>query len=285
MRFATSSLRARRSASTRSGGIFDVTSRERRGDGARREARRAGFLEQRGQAQKILKERSELQSHARRVAQASQRRLDDAKVFLEIAAEGDEEATPRPRPRRSRSKQPRARWSCSAMLGGEHDAGNAIVTLHPGAGGTEAQDWAEMLLRMYLRWAERHGFKAELVDVQPGDGAGIKNATVHRRRAVRLRLPARPKAASTAWCASRRSTPTRAATRRSPRSSSTRRSTTRSRSRSTTRICASTPIARAAPAASTSTRPTRPCASPTCRPASSSPARTSARSTRTRRWR
>ena len=63
-------------------------------------------------------------------------------------------------------------------LGGEHDASNAIVTVHPGAGGTEAQDWAEMLLRMYLRWVERHGFKAELVDTQPGDGAGIKNATI-----------------------------------------------------------------------------------------------------------
>ena len=63
------------------------------------------------------------------------------------------------------------------MLGGEHDAGNAIVTIHPGAGGTEAQDWAEMLLRMYLRWAERKGFKAEVVDLQPGEGAGIKNAT------------------------------------------------------------------------------------------------------------
>jgi len=63
------------------------------------------------------------------------------------------------------------------LLGGEHDAGNAIVTLHPGAGGTEAQDWAEMLLRMYLRWTERHGYRVELVDQQPGEGAGIKSAT------------------------------------------------------------------------------------------------------------
>jgi peptide chain release factor 2 len=52
------------------------------------------------------------------------------------------------------------------------------VTLHPGAGGTEAQDWAEMLLRMYLRWAERHGLKTSLIDVQPGEGAGIKSATI-----------------------------------------------------------------------------------------------------------
>ena len=51
------------------------------------------------------------------------------------------------------------------MLGGEHDAANAIVSIHPGAGGTESQDWAEMLLRMYLKWAERRGFKRELLDI------------------------------------------------------------------------------------------------------------------------
>ena len=64
------------------------------------------------------------------------------------------------------------------MLGGEHDASNAIVTIHPGAGGTESQDWAEMLLRMYVRWAERRGFKREIIDLQPGEDAGIKSATL-----------------------------------------------------------------------------------------------------------
>jgi peptide chain release factor 2 len=64
------------------------------------------------------------------------------------------------------------------MLGGEHDRRNAIVTIHPGAGGTESQDWAEMLMRMYLRWTERRGFKREVVDLQPGDDAGIKSVTV-----------------------------------------------------------------------------------------------------------
>ncbi len=63
------------------------------------------------------------------------------------------------------------------MLGGEFDRLGAIVSIHPGAGGMEAQDWAEMLLRLYLRWAERRGFKTELADLQPGEGAGIKNAT------------------------------------------------------------------------------------------------------------
>jgi len=63
------------------------------------------------------------------------------------------------------------------MLGGEHDRKNAIVTIHPGAGGTESQDWAEMLLRMYMRWTERRGFKRELIDQQPAEEAGIKSAT------------------------------------------------------------------------------------------------------------
>ena len=64
------------------------------------------------------------------------------------------------------------------MLGGEHDRKNAIITIHPGAGGTESQDWAEMLLRMYMRWIERRGFKREVIDYQPGDEAGLKSATV-----------------------------------------------------------------------------------------------------------
>jgi len=64
------------------------------------------------------------------------------------------------------------------MLGGEHDDKNAIVTIHPGAGGTESQDWAEMLARAYLRWAERRDFKVEVIEWQPGDEAGIKAGTL-----------------------------------------------------------------------------------------------------------
>jgi peptide chain release factor 2 len=64
------------------------------------------------------------------------------------------------------------------MLGGEHDRRNAIITIHPGAGGTESQDWAAMLLKMYLKWCERRGFKREVIDYQDGDEAGIKSATV-----------------------------------------------------------------------------------------------------------
>ena len=69
-------------------------------------------------------------------------------------------------------------FELQAMLSGEHDKANAILSIHPGAGGTESQDWAEILLRMYLRWAERRGYKAEINDYQPGEGAGIKSVTI-----------------------------------------------------------------------------------------------------------
>jgi peptide chain release factor 2 len=64
------------------------------------------------------------------------------------------------------------------MFTGEHDANNALITIHAGAGGTEAQDWVSILLRMYLRWAESNGFKTEFLDQQPGDEAGIKSVTI-----------------------------------------------------------------------------------------------------------
>jgi peptide chain release factor 2 len=70
-----------------------------------------------------------------------------------------------------------AKFSLSLMLDGENDANNAIVSINAGAGGTEAQDWAEMLFRMYLRWVERHDYNSDIIDFQPGDEAGIKSVT------------------------------------------------------------------------------------------------------------
>ncbi|MGB8890176.1 MAG: peptide chain release factor 2 [Candidatus Korobacteraceae bacterium] len=69
------------------------------------------------------------------------------------------------------------RLETETLLSGDNDERNAIVTIHPGAGGTESQDWAEMLMRMYMRWAERQGFQTQLYEYQPGDEAGIKSAT------------------------------------------------------------------------------------------------------------
>ncbi|MFP5527396.1 peptide chain release factor 2 [Peptococcus simiae] len=69
-------------------------------------------------------------------------------------------------------------FELETILNGDYDANNAIVTIHPGAGGTESQDWAEMLYRMYVRWAERHGFKVTILDYLDGDEAGLKSATI-----------------------------------------------------------------------------------------------------------
>jgi peptide chain release factor 2 len=104
--------------------------------------------------------------------------LEEARLFLEMAEEGDEEAGREAQAKLDELEEAQHRLDLQRMLGGENDAGSAILELHPGAGGVEAQDWAEMLLRMYLRWAERRGFKAEMIDYQPGEGAGVKSATV-----------------------------------------------------------------------------------------------------------
>jgi len=143
------------------------------------DARAAGsdFWNNSEQAQKVLKERAELLEPLAAWRKQLQE-LEDVKVFAELAAEGAADAEAEADAKLKELEATVERMELQRMLGGEHDAGNAIVTLHPGAGGTEAQDWAEILLRMYLRWVERHGFKAAVVDSQPGDGAGIKNATI-----------------------------------------------------------------------------------------------------------
>jgi len=103
--------------------------------------------------------------------------VDEAQIFLELAEEGDAEALGELRDRVEQVEAELAALELKQLLGGEHDAGNAIVEIHPGAGGLEAQDWAEMLLRMYLRWCERRGYRTELLEHQPGEGAGLKSAT------------------------------------------------------------------------------------------------------------
>ena len=102
------------------------------------------------------------------------------------------------------------------MLSGEADGMNTYLEVHAGAGGTESQDWASMLLRMYMRWAERRGFKVKLIDESPGEEAGIKSATSKSKGENAYRLVEDGSAACIVWCASRRTIPTRAATRASP---------------------------------------------------------------------
>ena len=110
-----------------------------------------------------------------RMAQA----LQDADELLEIAAdEGDEETLQAIDEDVRRLDADVAGMEFRRMFSGEMDAANAFLDIQSGSGGTEAQDWAEMILRMYLRWGERHGFKTELIEVSSGEVAGIKSATI-----------------------------------------------------------------------------------------------------------
>ncbi len=104
------------------------------------------------------------------------RRLADLNAYFELAREGENVAAEL-RSEIDGLRQELNGLETATLLAGENDRLNAIVTLHPGAGGVESQDWAEMLLRMYKRWAERRGFKFDLVDYQAGEEAGLKSAT------------------------------------------------------------------------------------------------------------
>jgi peptide chain release factor 2 len=103
--------------------------------------------------------------------------LDDAEAALELGSE-DESLLSESQALLDRVAEGVAAMELQRMLGGEHDDKDAILSINSGAGGTDSQDWAEMLLRMYLRFCERHGWKTELADLQPGEEAGIKSATV-----------------------------------------------------------------------------------------------------------
>jgi peptide chain release factor 2 len=107
-----------------------------------------------------------------------ERRLADARAMDELLSdEDDADLASELRKALDFLEHDMERVELASLLGGEYDANDAVASLHAGAGGTESQDWAEMLLRMYLRWAERDGFDVELDEVQPGEEAGIKSAT------------------------------------------------------------------------------------------------------------
>lgn len=139
---------------------------------------RPGFWDAGDQAQEILKERTGLEKLVAAFEEA-RRELEDLQVLSELGAESEDAATLEEisglLPELERRIE---QMELTRMLSGEHDACDAIFSINAGAGGTEAQDWADMLLRMYLRYFEKKGFKAEITDYQPGEEAGIKGATV-----------------------------------------------------------------------------------------------------------
>ena len=123
----------------------------------------------------MLRQRSRLQAAIDK-AEKFQRDVDDAAVLVEFASE-DDASLKELQTVLDRLELEVEEGETEMLLSGPNDTRDAIVTINAGAGGTDAQDWAQMLLRMYLRWAERRGFKTEIVDEQPGKEAGIKSAT------------------------------------------------------------------------------------------------------------
>jgi peptide chain release factor 2 len=134
------------------------------------------FWKDQAEAQKILQRRRRLEQDLDLML-SLKKKSDDLSVLIEWAEAGEAVDAEMAQALDSLDQEVQA-GEVKKMLGGEHDRKNAILTIHPGAGGTESQDWAEMLLRMYLRWMERRGFKREVIDQQPGDEAGLKSATL-----------------------------------------------------------------------------------------------------------
>ncbi len=128
-------------------------------------------------SKEVLRERSVLTKQQETIKALSSS-LEELELLLEMGQEEQDEPTLQEVKRDLGKLEKEIRKAeLQRLLGGKHDVSNAIVTIHSGAGGTEAQDWADMLLRMYLRWCERHGFKVQLLDLMPGEEAGIKSAT------------------------------------------------------------------------------------------------------------
>ncbi|MEJ2007876.1 MAG: peptide chain release factor 2 [Acidobacteriota bacterium] len=156
-------------------GFLDAARQRRELEAVEKQIARPEFWENQHNSQKILTQRKRLES----AIQADERlasKLSDLEAYFELAAEG-ESVLPEIRAEIDAFRAEVDQLEITTLLPSENDQLNAIVTVHPGAGGTESQDWAEMLLRMYRRWAERHNFKFTLNDYQAGEEAGLKSAT------------------------------------------------------------------------------------------------------------
>jgi peptide chain release factor 2 len=161
-----------------SGGIFDFDARKERLTEVSRELEDPEIWNNPERAQDLGRERARLEEVVLTLSKMVQA-LQDAEELLEIAAEEDDSDTLEAVEADVQQLDSEvAQLEFRRMFSGEMDESSAFLDIQSGSGGTEAQDWAEMLLRMYLRWGERHGFRTELIEVSPGEVAGIKSATV-----------------------------------------------------------------------------------------------------------
>ena len=160
------------------GGIFDYDNRKERLAEVELELADASVWDKPYEAQKLGRERSSLESIVSTVDHLSAG-LDDADAMIELAQEEDDTQLLSELPDELNAFENRlTQLEFRRMFSGEVDENNAFLDIQAGSGGTEAQDWAEMLMRMYLKWGERKGFATEVVEQSPGDVAGIKGATI-----------------------------------------------------------------------------------------------------------
>ena len=161
-----------------SGGYFDVDQNIKLVESLDVETARPGFWDDNESAQKILQKRSGLQRSIE-IWENLEKEREDLEAMLELFSE-EEDSSMEKEIRSSLMQlcEQLAQAELKAMLSGRTDFNNAFVAINSGAGGTESQDWAEMLLRMYLRWGDRSGYKTEVLDTQYGEEAGIKSATI-----------------------------------------------------------------------------------------------------------
>jgi len=170
-----------RRASRRSGAIFDVDGKRKRVAELDALAGAPGFWNDREQAETLLRERRRLTLPLEAWSNL-EAELSEIQVLGELAEEeNDDDTLGESLAKAADLAKAIEQAELQRMLSGVTDPNDAIVTINAGAGGTEAQDWSEMLLRMYLRWAERRGFKTEVFDVQPGEEAGIKSTSFNVR--------------------------------------------------------------------------------------------------------
>jgi peptide chain release factor 2 len=159
------------------GAVFDLAAKEKRLAELEALVAKEGFWNKPDEAKVAFQERTAIGNRVERFKQLT-RELEENQGLLEMAVAENDEGTLTDLGRQAENLYQRAqRFALELMLDGEDDGKNAIVSINAGAGGTEAQDWAEILFRMYTRWVERKGFKLELIDYQPGEEAGIKSAT------------------------------------------------------------------------------------------------------------
>jgi len=160
------------------GGLFDVVGKEAQIKKLSDRLEEPDFWDDPAAAQKIMQEMTALKATTAQYGELKNR-YDDLAVLWQLGLEENDESVLSEVNTQLNSLATEAEHlQLSLMLSGEYDANNAILTLHAGAGGTEAQDWALMLLRMYVGWAERSGEKVETLDLLDGDEAGIKSATI-----------------------------------------------------------------------------------------------------------